>query len=62
MTGSWLALGVVVAAGVALGTLVWLASGAAFDSISGPLSQLSALLVDVVEKVVGMTGGIANWL
>jgi hypothetical protein len=62
MTSSLLALGVVVAAGIALGMLVWLASGAAIDSVSGPLSQLSAMLAEVVEKVVEMTGGIFNWL
>jgi hypothetical protein len=51
-----------VVGGIAVVMLLWLGSFAAVDSLTGPLSQLFALLAGVVERVVEMTGGIFNWL
>ena len=62
MGNSLLALGVMAVGGIAVVTLLWLGSFAAVDSLTGPLSQLPALLTGVVDRVVEMMGGIFNWL
>jgi len=62
MGNALLALGVMVVGGIAVVMLLWLGSAAAVDSLTGPLSQLFALLAGVVERVLEMAGGILNWL